>query len=91
MRGCQRKVIFLKNTGSDLFDEAYFIISREGEKEDVGEKNMIIEANRIIENNQKCDFDPRSSLRNKIYLTVSFVSGLIIGALTGVLLYLQVR
>ena len=26
VRGCQKKIIYLKNSGSDLFEEAYFII-----------------------------------------------------------------
>lgn len=48
MRGYQKKVIFLKNTGSHLFDEAYFVVSREGEEAAVGQSNMVSEANRII-------------------------------------------
>ena len=48
MRGYQKKVIFLKNTGSHLFDEAYFVVSREGEEAAVGQSNMVLEANRII-------------------------------------------
>ena len=49
MRGCQKKVIYLKNTGSDLFDEAYFVVSREGECAGVGQSDMVFEANRIID------------------------------------------
>ena len=48
MRGYQKKVIFLKDTGSHLFDEAYFVVSREGEEAKVGQSNMVLEANRII-------------------------------------------
>ena len=48
MRGYQKKVIFLKNTGSHLFDEAYFVVSREGEAAHVEQSDMIYEANRII-------------------------------------------
>ena len=49
MKGCQKKVIFIKNTGSKIFDEAYFIISREFEDSSECEENMVSEANRIIE------------------------------------------
>ena len=49
MRGCQKSVIYLKNTGSELFDEAYFVVSREGESLGVGESDTIYEANRIID------------------------------------------
>lgn len=48
MKGCQRKVIFLKSTGCDLFDEAYFVVSRESEEKKVSEDSMIAAANRII-------------------------------------------
>ncbi len=48
MRGYQKKVIFLKNTGSHLFDEAYFVMSREGEEAAVDQSDMVFEANRII-------------------------------------------
>ena len=51
MRGYQKKVIFLKNTGSEMFDEAYFVLSERCERDGVGESNMIKEANKIIEEN----------------------------------------
>ena len=47
MRGYQKKVIFLKNTGSHLFDEAYFVVSPNGAA--AKKDDMVIEANRIIE------------------------------------------
>ena len=49
MKGYQRKVIFLKNTGSPYFDEAYFVVSREGACASVEQSDMVLEANRIIE------------------------------------------
>ena len=47
VRGCQRKVIFVKNTGSEMFDEALFFVSRDTVKER-SDEDMIKEANRII-------------------------------------------
>lgn len=49
MRGYQKRVIFLKHTGSRIFDEAYFVVSPSGEKS--CENDMVLEANRIIEDN----------------------------------------
>ena len=49
VRGYQKRVIYLKNTGSPLFDEAYFIVSREGEATGLAKGDMIYEANRIID------------------------------------------
>ena len=48
MKGYQKRVIYLKNTGSHIFDEAYFVVSREGESA-VTKGDMVVEANRIIE------------------------------------------
>lgn len=45
-------MIMLKNTGSELFEEAYFILKDKGEKSEVlSETDMIREANKIIANN----------------------------------------
>lgn len=62
MRGYQRKVIFLKNTGSPYFDEAYFVVSQEGEGASVEQSDMVLEANRII--NESLE-DPTSRIRRE--------------------------
>ena len=49
MRGYQKKVIYLKDTGSVFFDEAYFIVSRECEIARIDKGDMVLEASRIIE------------------------------------------
>ena len=48
MRGYQKRVIYLKNTGSRHFEEAYFVV-RSGEV--ASPEKMIDEANRIVEEN----------------------------------------
>jgi len=48
VRGYQKKVIFLKNTGSHYFDEAYFVMSSEGESAASNQFDMVLEANKII-------------------------------------------
>ena len=55
MKGYQKKVIFLKNTGSHLFDEAYFVVSRHGEEAAIGQSDMVVEANRIIRESMGID------------------------------------
>ena len=47
MRGYQKNIICLKNTGSQLFEEAYFVISPTGAS--VKKDDMVVEANRIVE------------------------------------------
>ena len=77
MRGYQRRVIFLKNTGSALFEEAYFLMRSEEMTEGKSEADMVSEAARIIEEN----FGKRKK-RRKTYrllaLFLSFISGAIL-------------
>ena len=92
MRGYQKKVIFLKDTGSHLFDEAYFVVSRKGEEAHIEQSDMVYEANRIIKeslddkemrirgegNKSKADFFVPFFLGAFISLVVSLVINFII-------------
>lgn len=51
MRGCQRRVLYIKKTDSPIFEEAYFFLRKEGEACEINEGDMVMEANRIIEEN----------------------------------------
>ena len=51
MRGYQKRIVFLKHTGSRIFDEAYFLVNPSCVDND--ENDMVLEANRIIEDNLK--------------------------------------
>ncbi len=75
VRGYQKRVIHLKNIGSSLFDEAYFIVNGKEERA-LGSSDMIKEANRIIKENMtgKCD-------RGRI---IRFIKKFIIPFLAGV-------
>ena len=48
MRGYQKRVVFVRNPNSRLFDEAYFVL-RDGESASVPNGDMVAEATRIIE------------------------------------------
>ena len=77
MRGCQKKVIFLKNTGCELFDEAYFVVSRECEEKNVCEDSMIAAANRIIKDSIELDKEKRKKrfIKGAIKITLPFLLG----------------
>ena len=53
MRGCQKKVIYIKNTGSHIFKEAYFILDKGWDACEIKEEKMVVEASRIIEENER--------------------------------------
>lgn len=81
VRGYQRKVIYLKNTGSRMFDEAYFVVREDSEVTPASEGDMITEANRIIEENFGSHRERgRPSVRGRDVL--SFLCGV---AATGIL------
>ncbi len=50
-KGCQKRMIMLKNTGSDIFEEAYFILKENKNRGYTSENDMIKEANRIVSDN----------------------------------------
>lgn len=80
MRGYQKRVIYLKNTGSSIFEEAYFVIKTDkknsSEKAYTGEA-LIEEANRIIEENVKLRMDKKRkfpSVKSSVIFAVGFLS-----------------
>ena len=93
MRGYQRKVIFLKDTGSHLFDEAYFVVSRRGEEASIGKSDMIFEANRIIKESltysEKRARGIRSLLRRDII--IPFSVGSLVSFLITTLIYFLIK
>ena len=87
MRGYQKRVIYLKNTGSSIFEEAYFIMKTDRksdlEKAYTGEA-LIEEANRIIEENSKLRSDKKRKIPS-IKSTVIFTVGFLCAALISIL------
>ena len=50
MRGSEKKIIYIKDTGSKLFSEAYFVLRRGAAEEAEGDaaEDMVREAQRIL-------------------------------------------
>ena len=90
MRGYQKKVIYLKNTGSSIFEEAYFII-RSDKKESTGKTytcdELIEEANRIIEENSTLQRDKKRKIPT-VANTVIFAIGFLSAALLSVTFFI---
>jgi hypothetical protein len=84
VRGCQKKIIYLKNTGSEVFEEAYFLISDKGDTESIDEDDMIEEAGRILD---ECIYlDTENKKRQKIILLIKeniipFLFGIVVGVI----------
>ena len=75
----KKKIIFIKSTGSDIFEEAYFVLK--STKSDGKDKNnltrdMVYEANRVID--EKIDTDRKRRLTLIFLASVSFLSGAVL-------------
>ncbi len=84
MRGYQKKVVYLKNTGSSVFEEAYFVIKSNSQRiERYTNRELIEEANRIIEENTKLykNKSKRPSLGNLIIFGIGFLSSALLSLL----------
>lgn len=88
LRGCQKRVIFLKNTGSKIFDGAYFLISDNDKTSRMDSEDMIAEAGKIIEENiiGKKRESTQSKIKRMRGLLLSFILGGIVCSLVTVLL-----
>ena len=48
MRGCQRQIILLKGTDSQIFDEAYFLLRKDFDRARGDESELLREAERLV-------------------------------------------
>lgn len=48
IKGCQKNVVWIRSTESELFEEAYFILSDKMNERHISENDMVSEANRLI-------------------------------------------
>lgn len=71
MRGSEKRVIFVRDTGSRFFEEAYFIVRRGVPGGDAHEADMVQEAQRIV---SECGAYP-SARRYAGGRTLSFLAG----------------
>lgn len=81
MKGYEKKVFFLKNTGSSIFEEAIFLVRGDGAVSFGGEGDMIAEANRIIEQSLAKTDSGSKGAGKKILL--KFLTPFFLGALVG--------
>ena len=50
VKGCEKRIVYLKNTGSPMFCEAYFVINESyARKANDGQLSIVKEAERLIE------------------------------------------
>ncbi len=88
LKGCQKRMIFVKDTGCDLFDEAYFILKDDIPSNDEMENNIIRVATEIINQNNflKSKKKSRKLPKNLLF----FISGCFFSALISTFVFLVI-
>ena len=82
MRGCQRQIILLKGTDSQIFDEAYFLLRKDFDRARGDESELLREAERLVALNTT----RRRARRHPRFLL--FAAGMLAGGLLFLLLRL---
>ena len=80
MKGTQKKMLLLKNTGSDIFEEAYFILKDRFPAIAASESEMIREANRIVSENLISGYFSGGKGKRRVSSLQTFFLGLALGA-----------
>ena len=73
MRGCERKVVVLRGTASQMFDEAYFLVRPDFERREQAE--MLCEAQRIVDRNTVRRRTRRLTVRDALAFAVGALAG----------------
>ena len=84
MRGCQKRVVFLKNIGSDFFEEAYFVLKGNTDMAKYTDADIIREANRIIDEN--IGKRRRINIKKMIMRVALFASGAAVASVIALIL-----
>lgn len=77
IKGCQKRIIHITNTGSPYFEEAYFILRRQDRDIHAGEDDMVREALRIAKGTSERGVPGAKrnvKLRTALMLSLSLVS-----------------
>lgn len=90
MNSEEKRMLMLKNTGSNFFDEAYFVLRDTAMKHKVSETQLIKEANRIVNESYISGyFNPGAKKQKKTGEQVKYlIGGFAMGVLTCLLFYM---
>ena len=85
IKGCQKRIFFVKNTGCDLLDEAYFVLKDDVPVNDELNASIVQIATEVI---NQSGLPPRRKKSRKAIL--SFFSGCFLGAIISVIIFLAI-
>jgi hypothetical protein len=80
VKGCERRVVYLKNTDSMVFEEAFFVMKDAKTEKPPSSTEMVREANRILSENMTVEGmlrEPSSPSLSLKQACLSFLSGVV--------------
>lgn len=88
VRGCQKRIVYLKSTGSEVFSDAYFVV-RDNALSDICECDMVKEANKILD--ECVSLDEKLSLGQTVFeiakrKIIPFLLGTVVGMIIVILI-----
>lgn len=82
LHGCQKKIIHLRSTGSEMFDEAFFIVRENPAQKSPGERDMVREAQKILLSARTAGEREAAERRRRLAAgLICFLSGAVLCAL----------
>ena len=91
LKGCAKRVVYMKNTDSDMFEEAYFIIRAGQVRSDATEKEMVVEAERIIRESSCNGAGERRRVRGTLLYLMGALSATFFYTVLGVVIFYACR
>ncbi len=79
IKGCQKKIIIIKDTGNKYFEEAHFIVKNECLGSEINEYNIIKDATAIV-NDYKSSIKLKRTKRNIFKHLLYFILGVLFGS-----------
>ena len=86
IRGCQKRIIYLRSTDSGIFDEAYFVIKHEYDFEGQNEADMVSEAKRILDGASYRERDRSKKKKHLVYFSLGALAATGFFALLGLVI-----
>ncbi len=81
LKGCQKQMVVLRGTGSEVFEEAYFILKNKIHLKNAGDTALLLEANKLLEENRQAPPQNKrnQASANKRFGIIYFLLGLLLG------------
>lgn len=88
IRGCHKSIVFLKDTGSELFEEAYFILKPNTTYQK--ENDIVSEATKLVNGLCKETNNRREKRRRRLGILLGFLLGMACGCGAMLTLYFTI-